>query len=185
MVSTFTLYFGKFPVDRRSRCRKVRVDNSVHPKSFRRRVWSNYRRYFHCGYPFGSLVNWHTLKTDSYRKQCVIDDEVALLDVLDTAGQEEYGWVRVSLLPGSPHLVFFPLNQPRLCLCDPQLRYTFHLVIADRRGLPYPSLVPCYTRRRLPFPSQLSFRPWLKTWLRLFFLVPCGNSTCVLEKASS
>ena len=28
---------------------------------------------------------------DSYRKQCVIDDEVALLDVLDTAGQEEYG----------------------------------------------------------------------------------------------
>jgi GTPase SAR1 family protein len=29
--------------------------------------------------------------TDSYRKQCVIDDEVALLDVLDTAGQEEYG----------------------------------------------------------------------------------------------
>lgn len=30
---------------------------------------------------------------DSYRKQCVIDDEVALLDVLDTAGQEEYGYV--------------------------------------------------------------------------------------------
>lgn len=30
-------------------------------------------------------------ETDSYRKQCVIDDEVALLDVLDTAGQEEYG----------------------------------------------------------------------------------------------
>lgn len=28
--------------------------------------------------------------TDSYRKQCVIDGEVALLDVLDTAGQEEY-----------------------------------------------------------------------------------------------
>ncbi|THH19817.1 hypothetical protein EW146_g1423 [Bondarzewia mesenterica] len=28
---------------------------------------------------------------DSYRKQCVIDEEVALLDVLDTAGQEEYG----------------------------------------------------------------------------------------------
>jgi len=27
---------------------------------------------------------------DFYRKQCVIDQEVALLDVLDTAGQEEY-----------------------------------------------------------------------------------------------
>src|SRR5271156_3099641 len=31
---------------------------------------------------------------DSYRKQCVIDDEVALLDVLDTAGQEEYSAMR-------------------------------------------------------------------------------------------
>ena len=31
---------------------------------------------------------------DSYRKQCVIDEEVALLDVLDTAGQEEYGYVQ-------------------------------------------------------------------------------------------
>jgi GTPase KRas protein len=34
------------------------------------------------------------LHTDSYRKQCVIDDEVALLDVLDTAGQEEYSAMR-------------------------------------------------------------------------------------------
>ncbi|KAH7176269.1 ras family-domain-containing protein [Dactylonectria macrodidyma] len=31
---------------------------------------------------------------DSYRKQCVIDDEVALLDVLDTANQEEYSAMR-------------------------------------------------------------------------------------------
>jgi len=31
---------------------------------------------------------------DSYRKQCIIDEEVALLDILDTAGQEEYGAMR-------------------------------------------------------------------------------------------
>ncbi|KAG8962358.1 Ras GTPase [Tulasnella sp. 425] len=31
---------------------------------------------------------------DSYRKQCVIDEEVALLDVLDTTGLEEYGALR-------------------------------------------------------------------------------------------
>jgi GTPase SAR1 family protein len=37
--------------------------------------------------------------TDSYRKQCVIDDEVALLDVLDTAGQEEYRCAHPLLLP--------------------------------------------------------------------------------------
>src|SRR6201999_2634492 len=31
---------------------------------------------------------------DSYRKQCIIDGETALLDVLDTAGQEEYSAMR-------------------------------------------------------------------------------------------
>jgi GTPase KRas len=31
---------------------------------------------------------------DSYRKMCVIDGEVALLDILDTAGQEEYSAMR-------------------------------------------------------------------------------------------
>lgn len=36
----------------------------------------------------------HLVRADSYRKQCVIDDEVALLDVLDTAGQEEYSAMR-------------------------------------------------------------------------------------------
>jgi GTPase KRas protein len=30
------------------------------------------------------------ISPDSYRKQCVVDEETALLDVLDTAGQEEY-----------------------------------------------------------------------------------------------
>jgi hypothetical protein len=32
-------------------------------------------------------------KPDSYQKQCVIDDEVAVLDVFDTARQQEEGYV--------------------------------------------------------------------------------------------
>jgi len=37
--------------------------------------------------------------TDSYRKQAVIDNKVALLDILDTAGQDEFSsmqdqWMR-------------------------------------------------------------------------------------------
>ena len=47
--------------------------------------------------PLGTLTHSRLLTTkslDSYRKQCVIDDEVALLDVLDTAGQEEYSAMR-------------------------------------------------------------------------------------------
>lgn len=42
--------------------------------------------FFSCASPLSSPCD----PLDSYRKQCVIDEEVALLDVLDTAGQEEY-----------------------------------------------------------------------------------------------
>ncbi|RKF66842.1 Ras-like protein [Golovinomyces cichoracearum] len=47
-------------------------------------------------YIFSNLATKLTdfTSSDSYRKQCVIDDEVALLDVLDTAGQEEYSAMR-------------------------------------------------------------------------------------------
>jgi small GTP-binding protein len=44
----------------------------------------------HC---YHSAANTHDYP-DSYRKQCDIDDETALLDVLDTAGQEEYSAMR-------------------------------------------------------------------------------------------
>jgi len=37
---------------------------------------------------------------DSYRKQVAIDGEVALLDILDTAGQEEYNAMRDSYMRG-------------------------------------------------------------------------------------
>ena len=44
--------------------------------------------------PLGSAQTVADQTEDSYRKQCIIDEEVALLDVLDTAGQEEYGAMR-------------------------------------------------------------------------------------------
>ena len=37
---------------------------------------------------------WDPTIEDSYTKQCVIDDEVALLDILDTAGQDDYAAMR-------------------------------------------------------------------------------------------
>jgi small GTP-binding protein len=43
---------------------------------------------------FIAKTDMHPNSLDSYRKQCVIDEEVALLDVLDTAGQEEYSAMR-------------------------------------------------------------------------------------------
>eukprot|EP00732_Lithocolla_globosa_P006585 Lithocolla_globosa_v1_NODE_7742_length_905_cov_32.261176.p1 type:complete len:203 gc:universal NODE_7742_length_905_cov_32.261176:192-800(+) len=48
---------------------------------------------------------------DSYRKQCVIDSEVALLDVLDTAGQEEYSAMREQYMrTGEGFLLVFSLT---------------------------------------------------------------------------
>jgi len=35
-----------------------------------------------------------SITDDSYRRQCVIDDEVAILDVLDPVGEEEYAAIR-------------------------------------------------------------------------------------------
>lgn len=46
------------------------------------------------------FINYHFIYEydptieDSYRKQVNIDDEVAVLDILDTAGQEEYSAMR-------------------------------------------------------------------------------------------
>ncbi|KZO96592.1 ras-domain-containing protein [Calocera viscosa TUFC12733] len=48
---------------------------------------------------------------DSYRKQVVVDDEVALLDVLDTAGQEEYGAMREQYMrAGEGFLLVYAIN---------------------------------------------------------------------------
>lgn len=42
-----------------------------------------------------SLLDSNFICIDSYRKQCVVDGECALLDILDTAGQEEYRYINV------------------------------------------------------------------------------------------
>jgi len=48
---------------------------------------------------------------DSYRKQCVIDEEVALLDILDTAGQEEYSAMREQYMrTGEGFLMVFSIT---------------------------------------------------------------------------
>lgn len=51
---------------------------------------------------------------DSYRKQVVIDGETCLLDILDTAGQEEYSAMRDQYMrSGQGFLVVFSANSLR------------------------------------------------------------------------
>ena len=50
---------------------------------------------------------------DSYRKQVVIDGETCLLDILDTAGQEEYRYDNVSTPPTPARNLSYTLTMPR------------------------------------------------------------------------
>ncbi|KAH6911587.1 24 kDa ras-like protein [Coprinopsis sp. MPI-PUGE-AT-0042] len=48
---------------------------------------------------------------DSYQKQSIIDDEVVLLDVLDTAGQDEYSAMRETYMrPGEGFLLVYSVT---------------------------------------------------------------------------
>ena len=51
---------------------------------------------------------------DSYRKQVLIDGETCLLDILDTAGQEEYSAMRDQYMrTGEGFLLVFALNESK------------------------------------------------------------------------
>uniref|UniRef100_A0A671FB46 HRas proto-oncogene, GTPase n=1 Tax=Rhinolophus ferrumequinum TaxID=59479 RepID=A0A671FB46_RHIFE len=51
---------------------------------------------------------------DSYRKQVVIDGETCLLDILDTAGQEEYSAMRAQYMrTGEGFLCVFAINNTK------------------------------------------------------------------------
>lgn len=50
---------------------------------------------------------------DSYRKQVSIDDETCLLDILDTAGQEEYSAMRGNSQTSSENKIFRPIHENR------------------------------------------------------------------------
>ncbi|KAI9320556.1 ras-like protein 1 [Dichotomocladium elegans] len=73
---------------------------------------------------------------DSYRKQSVIDGETALLDVLDTAGQEEYSAMREQYMRNGEGFLLVYASTSRLSF---QEISTFHQQISrvkDRDSFP-------------------------------------------------
>lgn len=74
---------------------------------------------------------------DSYRKQCVIDEKVAHLDILDTAGQEEFSAMREQYMRNGEGflLVFSLLDRSSF----EEIKRTFHpqiLRVKDRSEFP-------------------------------------------------
>ncbi|OAJ44319.1 Ras-like protein 1 [Batrachochytrium dendrobatidis JEL423] len=73
---------------------------------------------------------------DSYRKQCVIDQETALLDVLDTAGQEEYSAMREQYMrSGEGFLLVYSITS-RSSFEEVQTFYQQILRVKDRDWIP-------------------------------------------------
>ncbi len=60
------------------------------------------------------MVTFNAAFQDSYRKQVVIDGETCLLDILDTAGQEEYSAMRDQYMrTGEGFLCVFAINNTK------------------------------------------------------------------------
>lgn len=73
---------------------------------------------------------------DSYRKQCTIDKEQVLLDVLDTAGQEEYSAMREQYMrTGEGFLLVYSINS-RNSLDELQSFYEQILRVKDTENVP-------------------------------------------------
>ncbi|KAI5959666.1 ras1 [Candida margitis] len=73
---------------------------------------------------------------DSYRKQCTIDGEQVLLDILDTAGQEEYSAMREQYMrTGEGFLLVYSINS-RNSLEELQTFYEQILRVKDSEQVP-------------------------------------------------
>lgn len=71
---------------------------------------------------------------DSYRKQVVIDGETCLLDILDTAGQEEYSAMRDQYMrTGEGFLCVFAINNSKSFADINLYRYDLHLYRREGR----------------------------------------------------
>ena len=91
---------------------------------------------------------------DSYRKQVVIDGETCLLDILDTAGQEEYSAMRDQYMrTGEGFLLVFAVNNAKSFEDISQYReqikrvkdaeevcFSFHFWASTTRGQQHPPL---------------------------------------------
>ena len=73
---------------------------------------------------------------DSYRKQCVIDEESALLDVLDTAGQEEYSAMREQYMRSGEGFVLVYAINARPSFEEIQTFYQQILRVKDTESIP-------------------------------------------------
>lgn len=105
-----------------------------------------------CFFPFHSqfVEDYEPTKADSYRKKVVLDGEEVQIDILDTAGQEDYAAIRDNYFrSGEGFLLVFSITEHESFTATVEFRYsTFpHLLWGffspplSPSGLPFSRLV--------------------------------------------
>ncbi|KAH7088659.1 ras-like protein [Auriculariales sp. MPI-PUGE-AT-0066] len=76
---------------------------------------------------------------DAYRRQCVIDDEIVNLDVLDTAGQEEYSAMRQQYMrTGEGFLLVYSITSRA---SFQEIDYMYELILRGKDADYFPVIV--------------------------------------------
>lgn len=70
------------------------------------------------------MEDYEPTKADSYRKKVVLDGEEAQIDILDTAGQEDYAAIRDNYFrSGEGFLLVFSITEPESFAATAEFRY--------------------------------------------------------------
>lgn len=83
------------------------------------------------------VEEYEPTKADSYRKTIALDNEEIILDIMDTAGQEEYASVRDNYLrSGDGFLCVFAVNDRSTFITLPEIREQLLRVQGDKPSVP-------------------------------------------------
>ena len=72
------------------------------------------------------MEDYEPTKADSYRKKVVVDGQEVQVDILDTAGQEDYAAIRDNYFrSGEGFLCVFSITEPESLAAAADLRYWY------------------------------------------------------------
>lgn len=79
------------------------------------------------------MEDYEPTKADSYRKKVVLDGEEVQIDILDTAGQEDYAAIRDNYFrSGEGFLLVFSITEQESFSATVEFRYTHTRIIVGR-----------------------------------------------------
>lgn len=96
------------------------------------RFWHVNNTWKYCAFIFHPqfVEDYEPTKADSYRKKVVLDGEEVQIDILDTAGQEDYAAIRDNYFrSGEGFLLVFSITEHESFTATVEFRYCLHLSV--------------------------------------------------------